>query len=67
MYRLNLRTRQCNVTGLSRPWHPYGIPPEATFEGEAYIGASAQNEGVLVTRWSGKFFETGKPSVVLTC
>ncbi|XP_064603712.1 mammalian ependymin-related protein 1-like [Liolophura sinensis] len=58
MYRLNLRTRQCNVTGLSRPWHPYGIPPEATFDGEAYIGASATNEGVLVTRWTGKFFET---------
>ncbi|XP_064603766.1 mammalian ependymin-related protein 1-like [Liolophura sinensis] len=54
-YRLNLRTRQCNMTVPPRPWHPYGIPSGATFRGENYIGASVPYGGVLVTRWSGNF------------
>ncbi|XP_064603339.1 mammalian ependymin-related protein 1-like [Liolophura sinensis] len=52
-YRLNLRTRVCNVTALSSPFRRVGIPTFAKFRGEGYIGASVPNAGVLVSLWDG--------------
>ncbi|XP_013400489.1 mammalian ependymin-related protein 1-like [Lingula anatina] len=51
-YRLNLKTKMCNVTALTRPFRKIGIPANAKSGGEAYIGSSVANDGVLVSLWS---------------
>ncbi|XP_046579866.1 mammalian ependymin-related protein 1-like [Haliotis rubra] len=53
-YRVNVRTRQCNVTGVSRPWIPFGVPPDAMFNGTGDIGASGvPDEHVIVNIFNG--------------
>merc|ERR1712126_339245 len=37
-YRLDLKTRKCNVTTLTRPFIPFGLPRDATYDGEANVG-----------------------------
>ncbi|KAK3092386.1 hypothetical protein FSP39_002199 [Pinctada imbricata] len=55
-YSLNIRTRQCNVTNLTRPFRPYGVPPFANFSGEASIGATGvPGESVVIEHFTGKF------------
>ncbi|KAH3845973.1 mammalian ependymin-related protein 1-like [Dreissena polymorpha] len=39
-YTVNLRTKKCNVTGISFPWRAVGVPPDAKFIFEAEIGAA---------------------------
>ncbi|KAK7482196.1 hypothetical protein BaRGS_00026545 [Batillaria attramentaria] len=57
-YRLNLRTRKCNTTTLSRPWFPFGVPPEAEYDGEAVIGpVNIDNEHVTIVRFHGRVAE----------
>ncbi|XP_063425525.1 mammalian ependymin-related protein 1-like [Mytilus trossulus] len=52
-YRLNLKTRKCNVTSLLRPFRPYGVPPNAQFDGSATIGAAGvPGESLVVENWS---------------
>ncbi|KAK7482194.1 hypothetical protein BaRGS_00026543 [Batillaria attramentaria] len=60
-YRLNLRTRTCNVTTLSRPWIPAGVPRNAQYKGEANVGpVNIPNEHVTVIAFDGKD-EEGNP------
>ncbi|KAK3611474.1 hypothetical protein CHS0354_032755, partial [Potamilus streckersoni] len=55
-YRLNLRTKKCNVTELTRPFRPFEVPADATFGGEALIGlAGFPNENLIAVLWDGKF------------
>ncbi|KAK3105902.1 hypothetical protein FSP39_008197 [Pinctada imbricata] len=39
-YRVDLRTKKCNITVPYREWRPRGVPPESKFEYEAVIGAA---------------------------
>jgi hypothetical protein len=55
-YRLNLKTRNCTITSISRPWVNFGIPDNATSLGESYIGSSAvPNANLLTTIWLNEF------------
>ncbi|XP_069119257.1 mammalian ependymin-related protein 1-like [Argopecten irradians] len=59
-YILNLKTRKCNVTNLTEPFIPRGIPREAEFEGEATIGAAGiPGEFMVVENFKGTFRSTG--------
>ena len=53
-YKLNQKTRKCNVSVLSTPWRPAGLPPNAMYDGEANVGpVNIPNEHVSVIRFSG--------------
>jgi hypothetical protein len=48
----NFKTRNCSRQEITRPWRDFGIQPDATSYGEAYIGSSAfPGTGVLITIW----------------
>ncbi|MCI3311122.1 hypothetical protein MP969_26075, partial [Escherichia coli] len=54
-YRLNLRDRKCNVTTLSRPFIPFGVPPFAHYDGQGNVGpVNIANEHVTVILFSGE-------------
>jgi hypothetical protein len=60
-YRFNLKTRQCNVTALTRPFRPFGVPPNANFTGEATIGAAGiPGENVIIENFDGAFSDGDK-------
>ncbi|XP_063425524.1 mammalian ependymin-related protein 1-like [Mytilus trossulus] len=51
-YRINLVTRKCNVTTLTRPFMPDGVPSNATFEGFATVGAAGiSGQSLNVQNW----------------
>ena len=51
-YVYNFRLRNCTRQPLTRPWRDFGVRPNATSYGEAYIGSSAvPGAGMLVTIW----------------
>ncbi|XP_070578814.1 mammalian ependymin-related protein 1-like [Ptychodera flava] len=53
-YQLNMKTKECKVTELTRPFRPVRIPNNATFYGETIIGSlAAPGEGVTVQLWGG--------------
>lgn len=53
MYRVDLKTRKCNVTVPYRPFFQRGTFPGEKFEFEAVIGgAGLPNEQVTVQRFS---------------
>ncbi|XP_076099850.1 mammalian ependymin-related protein 1-like [Mytilus galloprovincialis] len=53
-YRLNFKTRQCNVTELTRPFRPFGVPPGAEFEGSATLGVSGlPGEFITIENFAG--------------
>ncbi|XP_061173415.1 mammalian ependymin-related protein 1-like [Saccostrea echinata] len=55
-YRLNLKTRQCNVTTITHTFRPYGVPREANFTGEATIGAAGiPGENVAILNFAGQY------------
>ncbi|KAJ8309365.1 hypothetical protein KUTeg_014239 [Tegillarca granosa] len=55
-YKINLKTRKCNVTALTRPFRPFGVPREAKFDGEATIGAAGvPGESLTVVNFNGTF------------
>ncbi|OWF37119.1 mammalian ependymin-related protein 1-like [Mizuhopecten yessoensis] len=55
-YRLNLKTKKCNVTNLTRPFRPFGVPPEGQFEFSATIGAAGvPGEYMVVNNFYGNF------------
>ena len=48
----NFKTRNCTHRSINRPWRDFGIRPNDTFYGEAYIGSSAvPGANILVTIW----------------
>lgn len=50
-----MRTRKCNVTTITRPWYPFGVPPDARYDHEVVIGpVNIPNEHVAVITFSGK-------------
>jgi hypothetical protein len=44
---LNFKTRKCNVTAITHPFRPAGVPPEAMFDGSATIGAAGVQEKLI--------------------
>ncbi|XP_045169094.1 mammalian ependymin-related protein 1-like [Mercenaria mercenaria] len=55
-YKFNLKTKQCNVTTLMRPFRPFGVPPFAKFLFEAEIGAAGvPGESLIAQTWDGEF------------
>jgi len=55
-YTFDLKTKQCTKTTVQRPWRDFGIPKNATFLGEGYIGSSAiPNAGILTDLWTDEF------------
>lgn len=56
MYVVNLSTKECEKKEIPDDikFHPIGVPPDATFRGEAVIGSNAgPGIGVTVTLWTG--------------
>lgn len=52
-YRINLQTRQCNVSALTSPFRPFGVPAGAKFTGFATIGAAGiSGQFMNVQSWS---------------
>ena len=51
MYEINLTQKTCTKS-VPRPWRPYGIRPNATFENEYYIGGPG--EEVFAQEWSDR-------------
>ncbi|CAG2226309.1 mammalian ependymin-related protein 1-like isoform X1 [Mytilus galloprovincialis] len=63
-YSVNLKTRKCEVSALTRPFRYRGVYPQAKFDGIFNIGAvGVSGEVVAVQAWSanitGGFFYTG--------
>eukprot|EP00105_Crassostrea_gigas_P002327 XP_011414821.1 PREDICTED: mammalian ependymin-related protein 1-like [Crassostrea gigas] len=55
-YRLNLKTRQCNMTAITRPFRQFGVPQDANFIGKATIGiAGIPGENVVIENYNGQF------------
>merc|ERR1711963_457892 len=55
-YRLALKTRKCNVTTMTRPFYPAGIPEEGKYVGEAVVGpVNIASEHVTVVTYDGRF------------
>ncbi|XP_067681315.1 mammalian ependymin-related protein 1-like [Haliotis asinina] len=55
-YRYNYRTKNCTVSDLTRPFIPFGVPPDARFRGEGSIGASGlPDEHVTAVLFEGEF------------
>lgn len=55
-YRLNLKTRECVVEPITRPWRDISIPETAQSLGESFIGSGEiHNAGLLIHNWFGKF------------
>jgi hypothetical protein len=51
-YVFNFRARNCTRRAVTRPWRNFGINPNDTSYGEAYIGSSAiPGASVLTTIW----------------
>lgn len=66
-YSLDLKSKKCNVTALTRPFRPFGIPPEGQFEGEANIGLSGvAGEFMTVANFAGNFTDGDKFAGVVT-
>ena len=48
----NHQARNCTRREITREWRDFGVRPNATFYGEAYVGSSSfPGSGVLTTRW----------------
>ena len=57
-YRFNLKTKECKKQPITRPWRDFGIPQNATFLGESYLGSSAvPNANLLITIWKDSFVD----------
>ncbi|KAL8593178.1 hypothetical protein ACOMHN_009833 [Nucella lapillus] len=52
MYEINLSKKTCRKSPMRRPWRPFGIPPNATFESEYYIGGPG--EQLFAQEWSDR-------------
>ena len=60
-YKLNLRTKKCNVSNLDRPFRPFEVPPFAKFDFEAEVGpASMPGEHMTIQEWEAEFRTHGK-------
>ncbi|PVD25956.1 hypothetical protein C0Q70_13622 [Pomacea canaliculata] len=55
-YTVNLRNRTCTVSAPRRPFVPYGVPPDARFQGEGTAGVVGKpGEEVTLAMFSGTF------------
>ena len=58
-YQFNLKTKVCKKQPITRPWRDFGIPQNATYLGESYLGSSAvPNGNLLVTIWKDQFIDS---------
>ncbi|XP_076099861.1 mammalian ependymin-related protein 1-like [Mytilus galloprovincialis] len=65
-YRINLATRKCNVSTITRPFMSVGIPPNATFNGFASFGIHAiSGQSLDIQDWETSVYDN-RFSVVLT-
>ncbi|KAH3845974.1 hypothetical protein DPMN_088269 [Dreissena polymorpha] len=66
-YRLDLTTRKCNVTDLTDPFRPFGVPPFARFLFEAEVGAAGvPGESLVAQTWDGEFEDHSKFMITAT-
>ena len=54
-YKLNLRTRNCTVHLLTRPFFELAIPPNAHFDFEAEIGVTGSADHLNLREWDDRF------------
>ncbi|KAL5008675.1 hypothetical protein ScPMuIL_014256 [Solemya velum] len=60
-YVVNLKTRVCNTTSLTRPFRPFAVPFDARFETQANLGVIGnQQEEVTVQNFSGNTTDGGR-------
>ena len=60
-YRLDLQTRRCNVSVLTRPWRPAGLPPSTVYDGEANVGpVNIPSEHVTVISFHANLGNNGE-------
>ncbi|KAL5009386.1 hypothetical protein ScPMuIL_014967 [Solemya velum] len=60
-YVLDMATRKCNVTTLTFPFIPFGVPPDAVFDAEATIGAAGvPGEQLVIQSFNGNTTEGGQ-------
>eukprot|EP00117_Sycon_ciliatum_P019763 scpid101243/ scgid17809/ Ependymin len=51
-YRVNVKTRECQVSTLDHPFHTHDVPTGARFRGLYYLGSDAVEEGVVeMSQW----------------
>ncbi|CAF0830176.1 unnamed protein product [Adineta ricciae] len=54
-FMIDMKTAKCSRFNFDQPWRDFGIQPDATPLGVAYIGSSALSDAtLLVTIWTGK-------------
>merc|ERR1711976_1144247 len=59
-YKINLKTRNCTVSALTRPFIHFGIPPDAKYVGTANIGpVNIPDEHATVIVFEGMSRESG--------
>merc|ERR1711963_769334 len=66
-YRVDLKTHNCSVGPPHRPWHPWGVPPEAKFIGSGTIGVTGlSQESVAINLFEGNFTDGSSFGVTVT-
>jgi len=59
-YRIDLKSRKCNVSTITRPFRPFGIPPMAKYVGTANIGpVNIATEHATVIMFEGEDRQSG--------
>ncbi|XP_065919770.1 mammalian ependymin-related protein 1-like [Dysidea avara] len=66
-YRNDFTTNQCTQRQITRPFRPFGVPPNATSYGLYYIGTSAfPGAGMEVSVWGGEVREDERFETTVT-
>jgi len=56
-YKLNLKTRECTIEPIARPWRDIHIPYNAQSLGQSYIGSGQlYGAGLLTNEWTGEIY-----------
>ena len=54
-YKVNILNESCEVVKLTDPFRPFGIPKNASYLGEAYLGSAESNHaGLKVQHWEDR-------------
>ncbi|WAR18744.1 hypothetical protein MAR_000582, partial [Mya arenaria] len=66
-YRVNLRTKQCNMTTIDHPFRMKGVPPGSKFLFESVLGAAGiPGEFITAQTFSGAFEDGAQYVVTVT-
>merc|ERR1711879_919330 len=54
-YKIDLKNKNCTVGSLTRPFRPFGIPPEANYTGSANVGpVNIPDEHATIVLFEGR-------------